>query len=244
MEKQSSDKLICIKAGFFFVILFFWASGVALICLGATVQMKLSDVSVVIAETSSGAPLALTILGMVIFFLSGFGAVAVIKENSLLIKIFTGVMLLVFAIEIIVGISAYSYRDMLQRDVLQRFMKMLDRYGKDKSISRGLDGVQQEFQCCGARNYTDWFRNVSSAASPDSVPPSCCKTIRPKCGENAEATCVLLVLQGCVLKMQMWISDHVEVIGAVGVGLGFSQIFGILFSCLLVKILQENYVSM
>ncbi|KAM5126080.1 tetraspanin-7-like [Mantella aurantiaca] len=144
MKKQSSDNLLCIKGGFFFVILFFWVSGVALVCLGASVQMKLSDISVVIAETSSGAPLVLMIVGMVIFFLSGFGALAVIKENTVLIKYFTGIMLMMFAIEIIVGISAYSYRDMLQRNVLLRFMKMLDKYGTDKPVTRGVDGVQQQ----------------------------------------------------------------------------------------------------
>ncbi|XP_072274001.1 CD151 antigen-like isoform X2 [Pyxicephalus adspersus] len=205
--------------------------------------MKLSDISVVITQTSSGAPLVLTIVGMVIFFLSGFGAVAVIKESSILIKSFTGLMLLVFAIEIIVGISAYSYRDTLQRNVLRSFMKMLDRYGTDKPLTRGVDGVQQQFQCCGARNFTDWL-NISAGFPPGSVPPSCCKTVKLKCGENARAHSDRIYTQGCVMKMQMWISDHVNVIGAVGVGLGFSQIFGILFSCLLVKFLQENYVSL
>ncbi|XP_077305869.1 CD63 antigen-like [Lithobates pipiens] len=211
-QNQSPNSLLCIKGGFFLVILFFWASGVALICLGASVQMKLSDVSVVITETSSGAPLVLTIVGMIIFFLSGFGAVAVIKENNTLIKIFTVIMLLVFAIEIIVGISAYAYKDM--------------------------------FQCCGARNFTDWFKvNTSSGVSSGSVPPSCCKTVQLQCGENAGARIDNIYTQGCVMKMQMWISEHVEVIGAVGVGLGFSQILGIVFSCLLVRLLQENYVS-
>ncbi|XP_040214248.1 CD63 antigen-like [Rana temporaria] len=244
-QNQSPDSLVCIKTGFFLVVLFFWASGVALICLGASVQMKLSDISVVITEASSGAPLVLAIVGMIIFFLSGFGAVAVIKENATLLKIFTGIMLLVFAVEIIVGISAYAYKDMLQRDVLQRFMKLLDRYGKDRPVTRGVDGVQQQFQCCGARNFTDWFKvnTTSSGVSSGSVPSSCCKTVQLKCGENAGERSDRIYTQGCVMKMHMWISKHVEVIGAVGVGLGFSQILGIAFACLLVRLLQENYVS-
>ncbi|XP_071978201.1 CD63 antigen-like [Engystomops pustulosus] len=243
MKPESSDKVVCIKAALFFVILFFWVTGVVLICLGASVQMKLSDVSIVVAETSSGAPMVLTIVGMVIFFLSGFGAVAAIKENNFLIKSFTVIMVLVFATEIIVGMSAYSYRDKLHRDVLSRFMKVLNKYGKEKQITRGVDGVQQEFQCCGARNFTDWF-NVSSGTFQNSVPISCCRNIVQRCGEDALGHSERLYQEGCVMKMTMWISEHFDLIGAVGVGLGFTQILGILFSCLLVKILRDKYVSM
>ncbi|XP_063788405.1 CD63 antigen-like isoform X3 [Pseudophryne corroboree] len=229
MKIDSVDKLVCIKAGFFCIILFFWVTGIVLICLGASVQTQLSDISLVITETSAGAPMVLAIVGMVIIFLSGFGALAAIKENNILIKTdknlssasfgevggkkgtkyqrylytrdiprftvstFTGVMLLVFVVEILVGISAYSYRDKLQNNVLQRFVKLLNKYGTDKQVTRVVDGVQEE---------------------------------------------------GCVVKMKKWISEHINVIGAAGVGLGISQILGILFSCLLAKILQKKYVSM
>ncbi|KAM9305740.1 CD63 antigen-like [Gastrophryne carolinensis] len=243
MKGDSQDKLICIKVGLFCIILFFWVTGVSLICVGASVQMKLSDISVVIAETSSGAPLVLTIMGMIIFFLSGFGALAAIKENSLLIKIFTVMMLLVFAAEIIVGISAYSYRTQLQRSLLLRFLRVLDKYGEDRRITRGIDGVQQDFQCCGGRNYTDWY-NATARLAAMSVPPSCCRSVQVNCGENATAHADRIYQEGCVMKMQNWVTDHIDVIGAVGVGLGFSQFIGILFSFLLVKILQETYVAM
>ncbi|KAM3916998.1 CD63 antigen-like [Leptodactylus fuscus] len=243
MKPESQTKLLCIKGGLFCVILFFWVTGVALICLGASVQMKLSDISIVVAETSSGAPVVLTIVGMIIFFLSGFGAVAAIKENNVLIKSFTGIMLLIFVIEIIVGMSAYSYSDKIQRNVLNRFLKMLNKYGVDKKISRGVDGVQQEFQCCGANNFTDWF-NVSSRIPQNAVPSSCCRSVQQKCGEGALEHSERLYTEGCVLKMKLWISEHFGLIGAVGVGLGLSQILGILFSCLLVKMLQEKYESL
>ncbi|XP_073401378.1 CD63 antigen-like [Dendrobates tinctorius] len=243
MKTEPQGNVVCVKAALLCVILFYWVTGVVLICLGASAQMKLSDVSVVVVETSSGAPMVLTVVGMVIFFLSGFGAVAAIKENLILIKIFTGIMLLVFVAEIVVGMSAYSYRDKLHRDLLSRFMKVMDKYGAEKLVTRAVDGVQQRFQCCGAKNFTDWF-NVSSGIYESSVPSSCCRIPRPKCGEDALGHSEGLYQEGCVLKMKTWISEHFDVIGAVGIGLGFTQILGILFSCLLVKILQDNYVTM
>ncbi|KAM4697935.1 CD63 antigen-like [Rhinophrynus dorsalis] len=218
-------------------------TGVALICLGASVQLRLSDISVVLAETSSGAPLLLTITGMVIFFLSGFGAVAALRDSGVMMKAFAGIMTVIFIIEIIVGISAYSYRDKLQNSLSQRYLNILKKYGTDRQISGSVDRLQQQFQCCGAQNFTDWF-NSSSPVSAASVPKSCCKKVSQQCGVNALEHRENLFREGCVTKLKSWISQHVDLIGAVGVGLGFAQIFGIIFSCLLVKILKENYVSM
>ncbi|XP_075034794.1 CD151 antigen-like isoform X2 [Mixophyes fleayi] len=217
-------------------------TGIVLICLGASVQTKLADISMVITETSAGAPLILAVVGIVIIFLSGFGALAAVKENKILLKAFTGVLLLVFAIEILVGISAYSYRDKLQSNVIQRFNNLLNKYGADKEVTRGVDYVQQELRCCGTNNFTDWFSS-SSGLFTNSVPTSCCRIIQQKCGEAALENREKLYPEGCVIKMKQWISEHVELIGAVGVGLGISQILGILFSCLLAKILQKKYVS-
>ncbi|XP_053568103.1 CD63 antigen-like [Bombina bombina] len=218
-------------------------TGVALICIGASVQMGLSDVLIVLNETSSGTPLVLTIVGMIIFFLSGFGAVAALKENLFLLKTFSGMMLMLFIIEIIVGISAYSYRDKLQRVLSRNFLILLNQYGSDKEITKGLDLLHQKFQCCGAQNFTDWF-NSTFGKSTSSVPMSCCKNIQQKCGDHPLENSENIYKEGCVEKMRNWIGDHIGVIGAVGVGFGVAQICGILFSWWLVKILQEDYVTL
>uniref|UniRef100_A0A8C5QPR9 Tetraspanin n=1 Tax=Leptobrachium leishanense TaxID=445787 RepID=A0A8C5QPR9_9ANUR len=107
-------------------------TGVALMCIGASVQLRLTDVSVVLAEAASGIPLVLTVVGMMIFFLAGFGAFAALRESNVLIKTFAVIMLLVFVVEIVVGISAYTYRDRVS------------------------------FKCCGAQNFTDWLNTTST----------------------------------------------------------------------------------
>ncbi|XP_041434897.1 CD151 antigen-like isoform X2 [Xenopus laevis] len=86
--------------------------------------------------------------------------------------------------------------------------------------------------------------NITVALFSYSVPRSCCHKVTQKCGEKVMEHQNNIFLEGCVTKMKTWISQHVAVIGAVGVGLGFVQLFGILLSFLLVKILQENDVSL
>ncbi|KAG8432127.1 hypothetical protein GDO86_016672 [Hymenochirus boettgeri] len=217
-----------------------WVTGVVLLCVGTSVQLRLTDISVVLSETTSGAPVVLAVTGIIIFLLSAFGAVAALKENNVLIKIYSAMMLLMFIIEIIVGISAYSYRDKLQSEASRRFQQILVRYGSEEQLTRGIDRVQQQFRCCGAQNFTDWF-NTSSAFN---VPTSCCQKVAPRCGEKATENTGNIYVEGCVVKLRNWIAQHVDIIGAVGVGLGFAQIIGIFLSFLLVKILQENYVSL
>lgn len=234
---ESQDKLICIKAALFFVILIFWVTGVTFICIGALVQLRLSAVSVVLAETSSGVPLVLAIIGVVIFFLSGFGAFAILRESNVLIKIFAVIMLLVFVVEIVVGISAFTYTDQFRNFVSRRFLKVLHQYGQEPQITSAVDSLQQEFQCCGAQNFTDWLNTTSS------VPKSCCRTAQLPCGKDTLDHIDNLFREGCVVKMRSWISQHIGLIGAVGLGFGFSQMVGILLSWLLVTYLRESYVS-
>ncbi|KAM4626895.1 CD63 antigen-like [Discoglossus pictus] len=243
MKKLDTEEhLVFIKAGLFCVILFFWVTGVALICIGAAIQIGLSDVSVILAQTSAGAPVVLTILGMIIFFLSGFGAVGVLKEHHTMVISFSAIMLLLFILEIVVGISAYSYRDELHNNMSWNFLKLLDQYGINPQIAKGLDHMQQQFHCCGAQNYTDWF-NSTYGISMSSVPTSCCRNIMKDCGDRPFEHPENIYQEGCVEKLRKWIGDHIGVIGAVGVGMGIAQIFGIMFSCLLVKMLKENYVA-
>ncbi|CAJ0950395.1 unnamed protein product [Ranitomeya imitator] len=146
----------------------------------------------VIAIGSTGFPLS-------------FGAVAAIKENIILIKILTGILLLFFAAEIIVGTSAYSYRDELHRDLLSRFYEGDGQARVEEPVTSAVDGVQQRFQCCGAENFIDWF-NVSSGIYENSVPSSCCRLPHEKCGEDAPGRSEILYQEGCVMKM--WTAEH------------------------------------
>ncbi|CAH2305006.1 Novel Trtraspanin family [Pelobates cultripes] len=160
----------------------------------------------------------------------------------ILIFWFSVIMLLIFVVEIVVGISAFTYRDRIQSIVSQRFLKVLHTYGQEPRLTNAIDSIQQEFQCCGAQNFTDWLNSTLNMPAT-SVPRSCCRRNQPMCGNNALDHMDNLFLEGCVVKMRNWISEHIQVIGAMGLGLGFSQIFGILLSWLLVNFLRESYAA-
>ncbi|XP_029461090.1 tetraspanin-7-like isoform X2 [Rhinatrema bivittatum] len=188
------------------VTLFYWVTSFVLMWMGASVQIKLHAISAVLSEASSGTTKFLTAVGFLIFILSTFGVLAVLKENPSVLKVFAALMLMLFVAEIIVGISAYEYRDKLQHGVLKSFRNVLMKYGADHQLSKGVDVLQQKFQCCGAQNYTDWLNSTYGF----SIPPSCCKTMQESCGTQ----------------------DTGDI---------YPQVFGIIISYRIVKLLQGNY---
>ncbi|XP_069473493.1 CD63 antigen-like [Ambystoma mexicanum] len=236
------NKLAITKIGLFFVILFYWATGIALMCLGVLSQMRIYAVNVVLTEGWSGSPMLLTGIGILIFLMSTVGAIAVFRDNHGMIKVFAIMLVIVFVIEIIVGIAAFAFRGKLHKSVIKRFQKIINQYGYDDDITSGVDTLQKSFQCCGAQNSSDWdtspFRLLKGA-----LPSSCCKGNRAACGtkesENGEASDVFT--QGCAKKLKTWIQKHVGFIGAIGVGIGFVQVFGILVASCLVWLMKVNY---
>nr|XP_006137794.1 CD63 antigen-like [Pelodiscus sinensis] len=240
---DSSKKLIFIKVCLYFIDLFYWVSGVILLCIGVSAQTKLHDTFMVVNDASSGVPVIITIVGGVIISVSAFGAIAILKSNHMMIKVFTGMLLIIFLIEIIVGISAYAYRGKLHDNLLKSFLKSLDKYNRDSHVTKGVDNLQENFQCCGAQNYTDWF-NTTFGSLSSAVPNSCCKIITISCGMNLSTDAANINQQGCIPKLKKWAEEHIVFVGGVGLSVGFVQLFGILYSYMLLRILKEDYVNL
>ncbi|XP_039350980.1 CD63 antigen-like isoform X1 [Mauremys reevesii] len=240
---DSSNKLILVKVCLCFIDLFYWVSGVMLLCIGVSVQMKLHDTFMVVNEASSGVPVIITIVGGVIISISAFGAIAILKSNHTMIKVFTGMQLIIFLIEIIVGISAYAYRGKLHDNLLRSFLKTLDKYNRESQVTKGVDHLQENFQCCGAQNYTDWF-NTTFGSLNSAVPNSCCKVITKSCGLNLSNDAANINQQGCIQKLKKWAGEHIALIGGVCISVGFAQLLGILFSYMLLRLLNEDYVNL
>ncbi|XP_053900203.1 tetraspanin-7-like [Malaclemys terrapin pileata] len=240
---DSSNKLILIKVFLYFIDLFYWVSGVMLLCIGVSVQMKLHDSFAVVNEASSGVPVIITVVGGVIISVSAFGAIAILKSNHTMIKVFTGMLLIIFLTEILVGISACAYRGKLHDNLLRSFLKTLDKYNRESQVTKGVDHLQEKFQCCGAQNYTDWF-NTTFGSLNSAVPNSCCKIITKSCGMNLSNDAANINQQGCIQKLKKWTEEHIALIGGVCISVGFAQLLGILFSYMLLRLFNEDYVNL
>jgi len=56
----------------------------------------------------------------------------------------------------------------LQQDVKEIVQKSYSRYSTNSFANTLIDKIQEDFQCCGASNYTDWFNSLqNNATRPD-----------------------------------------------------------------------------
>ncbi|XP_048339423.1 tetraspanin-6-like [Sphaerodactylus townsendi] len=243
MKTKSSNKERLIKMGLWLIISLCWISGVVLMCIGVSVQVKIHDTFMVVNERASGVPVIIMTFGTIIILISTFGAVALLKQNPKMIKAFIGMLLTVLLVETVVVASAYSYRKKLHQTLLRNFLETLNKYNVDLPVTKALDSLQRQFQCCGAEKYTDWLNTTFGSLSP-SVPTSCCKLDVKSCVTDLSKAGPTINQQGCVHKLQSWIEEHMMIFGGIGIFIGLTQLTGILLSYMLLRMLKENYESL
>ncbi|XP_060630904.2 tetraspanin-6-like [Anolis sagrei] len=242
LGKEVTNWETVVKICLWLTVLLYWISGVVLICIGVSIQVKLRDIFAVLNEGASVVPVVITIVGTFIIIISAFGAIAVLKRNSKMIKIFAGILLAHLITGIIAGAVAYTYREKLHQTLLKDVLETMDKYSEELQITKGVDSLQSQFQCCGAENYTDWL-NTTFGSLSSSVPRSCCKVPVESCVTDLSQYPVGINQQGCVAKVKTWFGEHIVVIGGIRIFIGLVQLTGIVFCYLLLKILNENYES-
>lgn len=156
--------------------------------------------------------------------------------------------------------------DELNRDLNST---MLSNYGVDDVKTKAIDEMHQYFRCCGAGSYADWFyrdgalAGVGTVSKTDScsvnlfgngewlfdavsstsngpaqmVPDSCCISMCRGCARRTHPSNIFF--NGCIVSLEHFISEHLIILGAIGLGLCCLQIFGIIFSCCLAKKVKD-----
>jgi len=148
------------------------------------------------------------------------------------------------------GIMAYVYKDLVW-DELKSNMKetFLDNYNRDKSKTNAIDQMQQEYKCCGALYYDDWLKDDrwkaklsanGETAMNHKVPKSCCITVQENCAFETHPSNIHR--KGCMYSfIETNLTDHLFILGAVGVGISLVQSFWILSCCLYLKLKDLDY---
>ncbi|KAL8183169.1 UNVERIFIED_CONTAM: hypothetical protein K2H54_021359 [Gekko kuhli] len=112
----------------------------------------------------------------------------------------------------------------LQQTLLRSFLEALDKYNIDLPVTKAVDELQKQFQCCGAEYYTDWLNTTFGSLSP-SVPTSCCKLDVKSCVTDISKEGANINQQGCVPKLKGWVEEHIIIFGGIGLFIGLTQVF-------------------
>ncbi|XP_002402772.3 tetraspanin-33-like [Ixodes scapularis] len=129
--------------------------------------------------------LVVTATGLVFFFVSCCGCVGALRENTLLLRIYSVVLTMLIVIGLICGIIVFFMPAHVKKLIQDTLSESLVIHYRDTADSQQfVDAVQRYLQCCGmtSMSYQDWNKNIyfnCSTQNPSqercSVPHSCCK---------------------------------------------------------------------
>jgi len=231
----------CIKYLLFAFNLLFFLVGLALIITGAVVQTKFKDLANLIGETELSPAYILIAVGVIIFIVAFFGCCGAIKENYCMLTTFAIFLAFIFMLEIAIVITAYIIRNQLGETVTHGLEDSLKHYENSTAVQNTWDFIQKKFHCCGASNYTEWFKHIGFA---ESVPPSCCKKRPPYvgCGTKVNANNAMEInTKACLDSVKDLLEAHVMDFVIAVIVVSVIQVIGMILGCCLAKNIRKQY---
>ncbi|XP_023038033.1 leukocyte antigen CD37 isoform X1 [Piliocolobus tephrosceles] len=181
MSAQESC-LSLIKYFLFVFNLFFFVLGSLIFCFGIWILIdKTSFVSFV---GLAFMPLqiwskVLAISGVFTMGLALLGCVGALKELRCLLGLYFGMLLLLFATQITLGILISTQRAQLERSLQDMVEKTIQKYRtnpEETAAEESWDYVQFQLRCCGWHSPQDWFQVLilrGNGSEAHRVPCSC-----------------------------------------------------------------------
>jgi len=215
---------------------------VALIGIGAYIQVQMNKYLDFLGDTYLNTSVILIIIGGVMLLISFFGCCGACTENPCMVYTYAVMMTLILLSMIGVAITIYIYKDDVSKVITDGMKKGQQNYGKDdfKGVTEAWNIVQHELKCCGVVDYKDW-ENTDFGKVPD----FCCIDNTANCADGvidqpeSQAKNVIYTT-GCLSLFENTIQDNVGAAAGVGVGLIVLLFIGILVSCCVAKKIREK----
>ncbi|KAL6429222.1 hypothetical protein ACFW04_008144 [Cataglyphis niger] len=222
-----------IKYILFIFNLVFAISGIGIIAAGACVLADVGEFNHFVEGRIMAPPIVLIVAGAIVFIIAFLGCYGAIKEHYHMLIAFAAALLIIFVIELAVGIAAAVFKNdfsMTMKDTLKESMK---NYSEADRMA--WDNIQKELECCGVDGPNDWS---PANGFTSGFPSSCCKQdMNMICQINNEA---LVYQEGCFNKLEMRVHKGATVLIGVGIGIAFVEIAGIILACCLAATIKRE----
>ncbi|CAF1273731.1 unnamed protein product [Rotaria sp. Silwood1] len=119
--------------------------------------------------------------------------------------LFSVLILIVFVLAVINLIILTTSVRNVKDDSYKKIADLFRNYSNSNSVVSSkvsFGEIQQSFQCCGVKEALDWKTQLSNGTN---TPDTCCRTIVPKCGENALITKDKIYLRGCAEPIYLYL---------------------------------------
>ncbi|KAK0174719.1 hypothetical protein PV327_010456 [Microctonus hyperodae] len=225
----------CIKYLMFIFNLLFVITGIILISIGVTIRTVYDDYQHLLDDKFFSLPTFLIFLGSIIFFIAFFGCCGAVRENYCMILTFTGLLIIIFIMELSAGIAGYVLRKEAHQAIESKMISTMKQYNDSPTIHKIWEELQENLKCCGINNATDWMN-----AKVHEFPPSCCESDFIN-KSNKNCTVETAMKDGCLGKLSSTIKAHAVQLGGAGIGIAFVQAIGIWFAIYLARAIRLSY---
>ncbi|XP_028842691.1 tetraspanin-10-like [Denticeps clupeoides] len=255
-QRPTSVRSCLLKNALFISNLFFTVMGLVVLGMGLWgLITKESFAQERIGHIGTDPMLVFVFLGLTLCLLCLMGCVGSLRENSCLLRLFSGAVLILVAAQVLVAIAAYSLQDQIVPVLRSGMLMAMVRYQDDLDMRFITDEIQMNLQCCGADNYRDWEMNLYYNCSAPGVqacgvPASCCidplengTVWNSQCGVGAQqlvefSAQSVIYLGGCLGGIARWIEQNKQLIGIVGIALLGVQILTLIVTTRLLDNIQ------
>lgn len=230
---------LTIKYLVFLFNLLFLLSGLVLIAVGGLAQGFFKEYVQFFNNELSTPAMAIIILGCVILLISFFGCCGAKKENICMLNTFAGLMGIILILELAGGIAVAIMKSQVQDILEENMQKSMSEYGvkNDSLVTVTWNEMQNDYECCGTTNSTDWEDTWFYSNHSNAFPASCCPH------PNNEGFCNLnsTYSAGCFQALSDAGKSHLVIIAGVALGIAVLQALGIWMSCCLIKGVRAQY---
>ncbi|CAG9860725.1 unnamed protein product [Phyllotreta striolata] len=221
-----------------FIFNFLFAlSGLGVIITGAVVLSNVSDFNHFLSSDLLGPPVVLIVAGVIVFVIAFLGCFGAIKESYNMLMAFGGLLIIIFIMEIAVGVTAAVYRKDFQENLKQSLLDSIKRYtnGDVDSEKMPWHNVQQKLKCCGVNGPADW--------QGQNIPLSCCTEEQQQetvqyCTDYGVGN--YMYQKGCFAYLTEQVEQNAKVLVGVGIGIAFIEIIGIVLACWLAFTIKKE----
>ncbi|CAI5773974.1 CD9 antigen [Podarcis lilfordi] len=213
----------CIKYLLFTFNFFFWLAGTAVLAIGLWLRFDKQTKDIFDQEENNNTfytgVYVLIGAGALIMLVGFLGCCGAIQESQCMLGLFFTFLLVIFALEVAAAILGFSNKEKIVKEV-QDFYKSVYDKRREPATKETLRAIQAALNCCG-------LTGAIEAAIEDTCP-------------KQSGVLETIQLQACPTVIEEVFTKKLNVIGAVGIGVGVVMIFGMIFSMILCCAIRRN----
>lgn len=198
---------------------------IAGVILGAGIYWQLSETGFykeIFSHDIFNIPIIAIVIGSLLLLVGLCGFIGACCETIFLLKVYMGFLIIIMLAEIVIAVGCVAMRDDVETAATENVKEMIVYYGdsdKDEAgvITKTLDLVQENFECCGVDGPSDWETNTAYATDKY-VPNSCCTEENrsdAECGNTAYSSNDKINKTGCKVALWNFVENNLLYVGII-----------------------------